>query len=197
VRQRGTWPPRPEARRPGSSEDTLDIIAHGISTAAAVVAVRRQSHHRIRLPWALFFGVFPDLLPFTIPAYLRIWWRLTGASQTLLPTASGPHFEWVWDVYGCTHSLLVFAVFFSVLWLVARRPIVATLGWLLHIPLDSFTHRGMFAIQFLWPASTVRLEGIPWETGWFLAATYGVLTTVCFRLWCSRGPSKVRPSADR
>jgi LexA-binding, inner membrane-associated putative hydrolase len=175
----------------------LDIIAHGISTAAAVVAVRRKSHQPIRLPWALFFGVFPDLVPFTIPACLRIWWRLTGASQTLLPTANGPYFGWVWDVYNCTHSLLVFAVFFSVLWLVMRRAIVATLGWLLHILLDSFTHRGMFAIQFLWPASSVHLDGIPWETRWFLTATYGVLITVCFLLCRSRASSKVRRSADR
>jgi membrane-bound metal-dependent hydrolase YbcI (DUF457 family) len=92
----------------------------------------------------------------------------------------------VWDVYNCTHSLLVFAAFFSVLWLVMRRPILATLGWLLHILLDSFTHRGMFAIQFLWPASSFHLDGVPWETGWFLAATYGLLITLCLLLWRSR-----------
>jgi membrane-bound metal-dependent hydrolase YbcI (DUF457 family) len=169
-----------------SVEDALDILAHGISTAAAVVALRRKSHRRICLPWALFFGVFPDVVPFAIPAGLRIWWRLTGASRTLLPTPNGPHFEWVWDVYNCTHSLLVFAAFFPVVWLVMRRPLLATLGWLLHILLDSFTHRGMFAIQFLWPASSFHLDGVPWETGWFLAATYGLLITLCLLLWRSR-----------
>jgi hypothetical protein len=183
--------------RADSSEDALDIIAHGLSTAAAVVAVRRKSHQQIPLPWAVLFGVFPDLVPFTIPACLRIWWRLTGASRTLLPSANGPHFEWVGDVYNCTHSLLVFAVSFSILWLVMRRPIVAMLGWLLHILLDSFGHRGMFAIQFLWPASSFHVDGIPWDTEWFLAATYGGLMAVCFLLWRSRGLSKVRPSADR
>jgi membrane-bound metal-dependent hydrolase YbcI (DUF457 family) len=188
---------RPLARRPDGSEDTLDIVAHGISTAAAVVALQRKSHQRVPLPWALLFGVLPDLVPFTIPACLRLWWRLTGASRTLLPTANGPHFEWVREVYNCTHSLLVFAVLFSALWLVMRRPILATLGWLLHILLDSFTHRGMFAIQFLWPASSFHFDGIPWETGWFLAATYGVLITVCLLLWRSRGSSKVRRSTDR
>jgi hypothetical protein len=165
----------------------VDVIAHGLSTAAAVVAVRRTSLQRVNLPWAVFFGVFPDLVPFTIPACLRIWWRLTGASQTLLPTATGPHFPWVRDVYDCTHSLLVFAAVFAVLWLLMRRPMVATLGWLLHILLDSVTHGGLFATQILWPASSIHLDGIPWETGWFLAATYGVLAIVCFLLWRSRG----------
>lgn len=171
----------------------MDIIAHGIATAAAAVGVRRKSSARIRLGWAVFFGVFPDLISFTIPACLRIWWWLTGASRSLLPTPDGPHFEWVWGLYNCAHSLLVFAVFFLGLWLVARRPVLETLGWMLHILLDSFTHRGMFAIQLLWPASSVHLDGIPWETGWFLAATYGTLAAVCNLLWRGRRASSERP----
>jgi hypothetical protein len=151
-----------------------------------VVGLRRKPEERIRLGWAVFFGVFPDLVTFTIPACLRIWWRLTGASQSLLPTPDGPHFEWVWGLYNCAHSLLVFGVFFVGLWLVTRRPVLETLGWMLHILLDSFTHRGMFAIQLLWPASSIHLDGIPWETGWFLAATYGTLATVCYLLWRGR-----------
>ena len=164
----------------------MDIIAHGISTAAAVVATRRRSTEPIRLGWALFFGVFPDLVSFTIPACLRIWWRLTGASPSLLPTANGPHFEWVWSVYNCAHSLLVFAAVFAGLWLVMGRPILEALGWMLHILLDIFTHRGLFAIQFLWPASSVHLDGIPWETPWLLGATYGSLMAVGLLLFRRR-----------
>jgi hypothetical protein len=70
----------------------------------------------------LFFGVFPDLVAFTIPACLRIWWRLTGATRSLLPTPNGPHFEWVWTVYNWAHSLLVFGLLFAGLWLVMRVP---------------------------------------------------------------------------
>jgi len=164
----------------------MDVFAHGIATAAAVVTTRRSSRHWIRLGWAVFFGVFPDLVAFTIPACLRIWWWVTGASPTLLPTANGPHFEWVWELYNGTHSVLVLGAFFGVAWFVMRRPIVSTLGWLFHILLDTFTHRGMFAIQFLWPVSSVRLDGIPWETGWSLAVTYGVLVTVSLLLWRRR-----------
>jgi hypothetical protein len=54
---------------------------------------------------------------------------------------------------------------------------------MLHILLDSFAHRGMFAIQLLWPASSIHLDGIPWETGWSLAATCGTLAGVCCLLW--------------
>lgn len=163
----------------------MDIIAHGLSTAAAAVAARRGAQRQIRVGWVLFFGVFPDLVAFTIPACLRTWWWLTGASPSLLPQANGPHFEWVWDVYNCGHSLLVFALFFAVLSLVMRRPVLETLGWLLHILLDVFTHRGMFAIQFLWPVSAVHFDGIRWETPWLLGGTYAALLGVWLLLWRS------------
>jgi hypothetical protein len=164
----------------------LDIIAHGLSTAAAAVATRRGGQRRIRVGWALFFGVLPDLVAFAIPACLRIWWWLTGASSSLLPQANGPHFEWVWGVYNCGHSLLVFGLFFGLLWFVRRRPVVEALGWLLHIVLDVFTHRGMFAIQFLWPVSAVHLEGIPWENPWLLGGTYAALLGIWLLLWRAR-----------
>jgi hypothetical protein len=173
----------------------VDIIAHGISSAAVVVAARRRSHKPIRLGWALLFGVVPDLVSFTIPACLRVWWYLTGASASLLPTPDGPHFEWVWTVYNGAHSVLVFAVVFAGLWLVMGRPILETLGWGLHILLDIFTHRGIFATQFLWPASEVHLDGIPWETPWLLAATYGCLVAVGVLLWRRRRPVHAPGSA--
>lgn len=166
----------------------MDIIAHGVSTAAAAVATRRRSSTPIRLWWAVFFGLLPDLVSFTIPACLRVWWRLTGASPSLLPTPDGPHFEWVWTVYNSAHSLLVFAVVFAGLWLVVGRPIFETLAWALHILLDIFCHRGMFAIQFLWPVSAIHLDGIPWETPWLLAATYGSLMALWLFLFRRRRP---------
>jgi hypothetical protein len=164
----------------------LDIIAHGLCTAAVGVGARRRSHQRLRLWWAIFFGVLPDFVSFSIPACLRVWWFLTGASASLLPTPDGPHFEWVWTLYNSAHSLVVFALVFAGLWLLRGRPVVETLGWALHILLDVFTHRGMFAIQFLWPVSAIRLDGIPWETPWFLAATYGSLVTAWVLLFCRR-----------
>lgn len=176
-------------------EDILDIIAHGISAAAAGVGVRR-SKLRIRLGWAVFFGVVPDLVTFTIPACLRVFWWATGASPSLLPTPDGPHFEWVWSVYNAAHSLVVFAVVFGGLWVVARRPVLEALGWLLHILLDIFTHRGIFAVQFLWPASSAHLDGTPWETPWLLAATYATLAVAGLLLWRGRRSPHVSSSGS-
>ncbi|MGJ5820851.1 hypothetical protein [Paludibaculum fermentans] len=164
----------------------MDIVAHGLYTAAAAIFVNRRLAAPVRLGWAVFFGVFPDLASFTVPAVLRIWWRLTGATTTLLPQPGGPRLDWVFGLYNCVHSLLIFVLVFVAAWIIARRPVWELLGWLLHIAVDIVTHRGWFAIQPLWPVSSVHLDGIPWETPWLLAATYAFLVAIFFALWRTR-----------
>jgi hypothetical protein len=41
--------------------------------------------------------------------------------------------------------------------------------------IDVFTHRGMFAVKFLWPVSSVHFDGMRWETPWFLAVNFAAL----------------------
>lgn len=164
----------------------MDIVAHGLCTAAAAILVKRRPGPPVRLGWAVFFGIFPDLASFTVPAVLRIWWRLTGVTATLLPQPGGPRLDWVFGLYNCIHSLLIFGLVFGAAWLIARSPVWELLGWLLHIAIDMLTHRGWFAIQYVWPVSSVHIDGIPWETGWLLAATYVSLAAIFFGLWRTR-----------
>lgn len=172
-------------------------MAHALWSTAAAAGARRKLARPVHLAWAAFWGVFPDLVSFTIPAILRIWWRLTGVSKSLLPDAQGPHFEWVWGLYNCTHSLLSFALVFGVVWLLARRPVLEMGGWLLHIVIDTFTHRGWFATQFLWPLSHVHVDGLPWETPWLLLLNYAVLAVVLFRANVLRSLYPHANSSDR
>lgn len=173
----------------------MDIVAHALWTTAAATLVRRKVNRPIHLGWAAFWGVIPDLVSFTIPACLRIWWRLTGVTKSLLPTANGPHFEWVWGVYNCSHSALIFAMCFGAACLILRRTPIVMLGWLLHIGIDIFTHRGWFATHFLWPASEVHFDGIPWETGWLLLANYAALAATFALLW-RHGWQRTAPHQD-
>jgi hypothetical protein len=94
-------------------ETTVDIIAHGLLTAATAIAVRRRWKRPVRIGLATFFGILPDLVSFTVPATLRVWWRITGATQTLLSQANGPHFEWVRGLYNRVHSPLVSGIVFA------------------------------------------------------------------------------------
>ena len=109
----------------------------------------------------------------------------------MLPQPGAPKFEWVWGLYNCVHSLLIFGLLFGAVWAIWRRPVLEMLGWMLHIVIDIFTHRGIFAIQYLWPVSPAHFDGVPWETPWLLAATYATLMLALFVLW------RTRPGASR
>jgi hypothetical protein len=164
----------------------LDIIAHALWTTVAGIAARRRLKRPIRLSRAAAWGVFPDLAAFAIPAAVKIWRVLTGAAKSLLPDGRGPSFDWVWGVYNCTHSALVFALCFGAAWLLLRRPVLEMLGWGLHIAIDIFTHSGLFAIRILWPLSPVCFDGIRWETPWLMAANYAALGSIYAVLWLRR-----------
>jgi len=157
----------------------MDILAHGLWTTAAAIAVRRRVRRPIHLGWAAFWGIFPDLFSFAIPAVIRIWWYATGATPSLLPDAkSAPHFQFVWHLYYGSHSLVIFAAIFGIVWVLAKRPVLELLGWGLHILIDIPTHQKMFSPHFLWPFSSYGISGFRWESPWFMAMNYGLLLLV-------------------
>lgn len=154
----------------------MDILAHTLWTAGAALPLRRRFRIPLSLGWAVFWGVFPDIFSFAIPAAVRIWWYLSGTTASLLPDPKGTqHFRFVWPLYYASHSLLVFGTAFGIAWLFARRPIFEMMAWCLHILIDIATHQGIFALHFLWPLSSYGLSGIRWENRWFLAANYSAL----------------------
>ncbi len=161
----------------------MDIFAHALWTAAAGIATREKLKQRVHLCWMVAWGVFPDVVVFTIPAAVKIFRLLTGASKSLLPDGHGPHFEWVWGLYNSSHSAVVFAVCFGAGWLFTRKPPLDMLGWAMHIFIDVFTHNGLFAVKFLWPLSPVHMNGLRWETPWFLAVNYALLGSIYLSLW--------------
>ena len=191
----------PEGRRAAvqndyTEEQSLDVLAHALWSTAGGIAARRKLHWRIHLGWLAAWSVLPDLVVFAIPAAIRIGRFLTGASKTLLPDNSGPRFDWAFGIYNVTHSIVVWALCFGAVWLVARRPVLELLGWALHIAIDIFTHTGIFATKFLWPLSSVHFDGIRRETPWFLALTYIALAAVFLMLWvlAGRPPQPQGPS---
>jgi len=171
----------------------LDVFAHTFWTAAAALAARRKFDRPIHLGWAAAWGVAPDLAAFAIPAAMRIWRFASGASHSLLPDGRGPNFHWVWGLYNATHSAVLFAACFAAVWMIMRRPVLEMLGWLLHIVIDIFTHRGIFSIQFLWPLSGIHVEGIRWEEPWLLAANYATLALVFLMFWRRRENARLTP----
>ena len=92
----------------------MDILAHALWTAAAGIPIRRRLHWPLNLGWLIFWSVFPDVFSFAVPAVVRIWWYATGVTPHLMPDAHSPlHFQWVWQLYYCSHSLITFGIAFG------------------------------------------------------------------------------------
>jgi len=162
----------------------MDILAHALWTTAAAIPARQKITRPLSVPWAAFWGIFPDVFSFTIPAILRIWWYATGVTQSLRPDPeSAKRLQFVWQLYHCSHSLITFAAVFAIVWLLVGRPVLEMLAWCLHILLDIGTHRGIFAIHFLWPFSAYSVSTLRWENPIFFAANYAALLLVYLWLW--------------
>jgi len=163
----------------------MDIVAHGLWAAAAATATKRSAAANVRVGWAVWWGVFPDLIAFGPSVAVGIWLRLTGGLDA--KSAQGghlPHVHFGLPLYPAVHSLVVFLLVFGITTILARRIVVELLGWLLHILIDIPTHSfSFYATRFLWPLSSARLDGIAWWTPWFWASTYAALAVVYFLLW--------------
>jgi len=163
----------------------MEIVAHGLWTAAAAITANRSTGADIRVGWAVWWGVFPDVLAFGPSIAAGLWLRLAGGVNS--GSARGhvlPHVHVDLPLYPAGHSLVVFLLVFGLVSILARRFVFAMLGWLLHILIDIPTHSlSYYATRFLWPISDYRIDGIAWWTPWFWAATYGALGVAYFLLW--------------
>lgn len=174
----------------------MDLIAHALWAGAAGSGKKNLAGRRIPVGWVVWWTMFPDLLAFGPPVTAALWLRLAGDARDA--GAYGGRLPWVHfglPLYQLGHSLVVFAVVYAVVSVVARRPVLGLLGWLLHILIDIPTHsHSYYATRFLWPLSDYRFDGISWRTPWFLACTYGALAIVYLLLWGTGRLSRPRRS---
>ncbi len=160
----------------------MEIVAHGLWTAAGAITASRATPVRIRTTWAVWWGVFPDVLAFGPSMIAGVALLLFRGREAI--SAGAPHVHLGLSLYPAAHSLVVFALAFAAVTLVARRVMWEMLGWLLHILIDIPTHSySYYATRFLWPVSDVGVNGIAWWTPWFWGTTYAALALVYLALW--------------
>ncbi len=136
----------------------MDIISHGLWGGVAFGRKNKRSF------WTSFiFGVAPDFLvfaPFFASAFLGFVELPKFSTEPPIPNGIP---QYVHNVYSFTHSLVIFAVVFLIIWLVRKKPLLESLAWGLHILLDIPTHsNSFFPTPFLWPFSSAHIDGIPW-----------------------------------
>ncbi len=172
----------------------MDIVAHGLWAAAAAVTAKRSTRARINVKWAVWWAVFPDVLAFGPMVAVGVWLWVNGH----LDVSHGrPAVHIGLPLYAAGHSFIVFLAVFGIATILARRVVYELLGWLTHIAIDIATHSfTYYATRFLWPISDYRIDGVPWWTPWFWAATYGALGIVYLLLWRKGWLWVARRSAD-
>ncbi|MBI4095102.1 MAG: hypothetical protein HY435_02845 [Candidatus Liptonbacteria bacterium] len=173
----------------------MDILSHGLWAGAGAAAANKRLKKPLRVGLATFFGVLPDLFAFSI---LPIWTFVNVLQKDVtfsqLPRDLPPllAFEplpldtfWVYPftslLYALSHSLIVFFLIASIVYIVKRRIVWEMSGWLLHIVIDVGTHSYQFyPTPVFWPISFWHFNGIPWHTPWFMAVNYAALVFVYF-----------------
>lgn len=136
----------------------MDIISHGLWGGVAFGRKNKKSF------WTSFlFGIAPDFLAFA-PFFASVFLGFAKFPkfQTEPPDPNAIP-QYIHSLYSFTHSLIIFAIFFLVVWLIRRKPFWEMSAWGLHILFDIPTHsNGFFPTPFLWPYSSAHIDGVPW-----------------------------------
>ena len=156
----------------------MDIISHGLWGG---VAFGRKSK---KLFWASFaIGVAPDLLSFGIYMAGDALGLVSGPDWGQHPPAPSSIAPFVYSLYNFTHSLVIFALVFCLVWLWLKKPFLPLLAWGLHILVDIPSHStAFFPTPFLWPVSDFVFNGVSCgEPAIFYPNV--ILLLVCYAGW--------------
>ncbi|MEK7159826.1 MAG: metal-dependent hydrolase [Patescibacteria group bacterium] len=136
----------------------MDIISHGLWSGFAFGRKNKKLYW-----WAIGFGLMPDLFSFGILSAAKVLGLTSGPDweQGLPDPMEIPQI--IHTLYNITHSLIVFALVFGLVWFWLRKPFFPMLGWGLHLLMDIPTHSAaFFPTPFLWPLSDFTVNGIGW-----------------------------------
>jgi len=130
----------------------MDSVSHAVWGATII----RKAPY---LWWAAFFGILPDLI-------WGVYWALVFRSQSfkkgienrLDVNIRSAHFK----VYYFVHSLIPISVVAVIIYLVSPSFTIVVIPYYIHIIMDIFTHRGVWATRIFYPISDFHFEGMDW-----------------------------------
>lgn len=175
----------------------MDIFAHVLWTNAGArglnkIAEKKGKKLKIHVGWTAFFGVAPDFFAFAIPFLFLFYKRITLPNENIYEFA-GHHglvngFDLGSYLYQFSHSLVIFALVFALVWVISRRPRLELLGWALHILIDIPSHIiSFYPTPFLFPISDYRFPyGIQWSNIWYMLINYSLLLIVWGRIFLKK-----------
>jgi len=137
----------------------MDIASHGLWVAAALGRKSKKDF------WtAFFFGLAPDALS------VGIFWISVFLGFDGRPNFKDGHLyasmlpQYLQMLYNATHSLVIFAVIFMIIWVILKRPYWLLSAWGIHILIDIPTHsEKFFPTPFLWPVNDYKVFSLSWS----------------------------------
>ncbi len=149
----------------------MDTLSHGLWGGLVFGRNNKRNYW-----WAFSFGLLPDLLSFglfTVAQILgfgtRVQWSGGPPDVTLIPS-------YVDIMYNYTHSLIIAAIVFGLIWLIMKKPWLPLLAWPLHILFDTPVHStDFYPTPFLWPLSNFHIDGISWSHPWIFFPNWAAL----------------------
>lgn len=149
----------------------MDILSHALYGYA--ITLRKS-----KFALAAFFGALPDLFAFTIPFIIGVF------SGGFVRDGRPIFGDYVSFLYSISHSLVIAAVVFVIIYAFKKKVYIWMLGWPLHILLDIPTHsKEFFATPFLFPISDFRFDGIPWSTSYIFFPNWILIAIIYIYLF--------------
>lgn len=165
----------------------MDILAHGLWGGVGFYPQGAKKFGQ-----AFLVGMAPDLVAFGLLHLSRPEWlkmRLAGEISGPPPLEMIPGY--VFQAYNLSHSLVIWAGVFGLVWFLSRNPPWVLLAWGLHVVCDIPTHNsGYFPTPYLWPLPTPLVEGISWSEPWFMASNYSALLAAYLAVFFYTGRKK-------
>ncbi len=150
--------------------------------------IKKGSKKKINLGWATFWGVFPDLFAFTIPFLMIIPQIVNG----VFPARGHSDLGLASTLYQYSHSIVIWAIVFTIVWIIFKRPRLELLGWALHILIDIPSHAATFySTPFLFPISDYKFtHGVSWANPTYMIINYSLLIVVFLYIFYKYRKSK-------
>lgn len=162
----------------------MDIVSHALWTNAIYLKARRRARW-----FAVAFALLPDIISFG-PFFLEEL-AVHGIHEGP-PTFKPVALAYISRVYPITHSMIIFAAVFIVVWAMRRRPYLPLAAWGLHIATDIFTHsRNFFPTPFLFPVSDYTVNAISWANPRFLIPNLAALAATYLLIFILRRRQRV------
>ncbi len=156
----------------------MDVVSHGLWGG---LAFGRNSKRDYWL--AFFFGVAPDVFSFGLLTIAQILGLGPDVDWSGGPPPISMIPNYVSTLYDITHSLVVFALVFAIVWIIRKKAFIPLLAWPLHIVYDIFTHgKDFFPTPFLWPLFQFKIDGISWSNPWIFFPNW-IALIIAYGLW--------------